>query len=296
MPALDIALLLALSAIWGSSFMFMRYLAPLLGAAMTADMRVLIAGLALTVFFLATGFRLEWKKNWKHFFVIGLVNSGIPFLLYSFAALYLPASVEVIFNSMSPLFGAIFSAIWLAEPLTVRRLVAILLGVAGVVAVSSLGAVPASPMALPSILACLLATICYALALVYIKKRASYLKPRATAAGSQLVAGIALLPAALATRPAVFPAPETLIVLVVFALLCSAVAYLIYYRLIADVGPTKALTVTFLMPVFGMFWGYLILGERIAPSMIGGTLLILAGTFLITLSGGAARPLKSPLR
>jgi len=285
MPVIDIVLLVALSAIWGSSFMFMRYLAPILGPAMTADMRVLIAGLALVLFFAATGFRLEWRKNWRHFLVIGMVNSGIPFLLYSFAALYLPASVEVIFNSMSPLFGALFSAIWLAEPLTGRRILALLLGLAGVFAVSSLGAVPASPWAIPAILACLLATICYALAGVYIKRRASEVKPRATAAGSQLVAGLVLLPVAVVARPPRAPSSEPILVLILFALLCSAIAYLIYYRLMADVGPTKALTVTFLMPVFGMFWGALFLGERIGASMIGGTVLILAGTYLV--AGGA---------
>ncbi|HUW41473.1 MAG TPA: DMT family transporter [Rectinemataceae bacterium] len=289
MPFVDVLLLVTLSGIWGSSFMFMRHLAPLLGAAVTADMRILIAGLALTAFFAATKFSLGWKRNWKHFLVIGLVNSGVPFLLYSFAALYLPASVEVIFNSMSPLFGAVFSAIWLGEPLSLRRVAALVLGLAGVLTVSSLGAVPPSPWAIPSVLACLAATICYALAGVYIKKRASDLKPRATAAGSQLVAGAALLPLAVAARPASASAPGTLIVLVVFALLCSALAYLIYYRLIADVGPTKALTVTFLMPVFGMFWGWLFLGERIGLSMIGGTLLILAGTFLVAASGSPAR-------
>jgi drug/metabolite transporter (DMT)-like permease len=93
-------LLLALSAIWGSSFIFMRHLAPILGPVLTADMRVLIAGIALAVFFAAIRFKPEWRRNWKHFLVLGVVNSGIPFLLYSFAALYLPGSLEAILNGI----------------------------------------------------------------------------------------------------------------------------------------------------------------------------------------------------
>ncbi|MBE3064223.1 MAG: DMT family transporter [Spirochaetes bacterium] len=100
-------LLLALSAIWGSSFIFMRHLAPLIGPVATADMRMFLAGVFLALFFLVTRFRPGWRQNWKHFLLIGLLNSAIPFVLYSAAALYLPASMEAIFNSMSPMFGAI---------------------------------------------------------------------------------------------------------------------------------------------------------------------------------------------
>lgn len=107
MRMVDVLLLLALSAIWGSSFIFMRHLAPLIGPVATADMRMFLAGVFLALFFLVTRFRPGWRQNWKHFLLIGLLNSAIPFVLYSAAALYLPASMEAIFNSMSPMFGAI---------------------------------------------------------------------------------------------------------------------------------------------------------------------------------------------
>ncbi len=121
MTALSVLLLLLLSAIWGSSFIFIRYLAPLIGPVATADFRMLLAGIALLLFFFATRFTAGWKKNWRHFLVIGIANSALPFVLYSAAALVLPASMEAIFNSLSPMFGALFAALWLGERLTARK-------------------------------------------------------------------------------------------------------------------------------------------------------------------------------
>jgi drug/metabolite transporter (DMT)-like permease len=281
MNAVQAALLLALSAIWGSSFMFMRYLSPIIGPVLTADMRMLLAGAFLLVFFAATGFRLGWKQNWKRFIVIGLVNSGLPFLLFSFAALYVPASVESVLNALSPLFGAIFSAIWLGEALTLRKVAGLIVGTVGVATITSFGSLPASPLLVPAILACVLATACYGLGGVYIKKKASDLAPRAMAGGSQFSAGILILPLVAVFPPQAAPSLTVAAALLAFALLCSAVAYLIYYKLMTELGPTKALTVTFLIPVFGMLWGSIFLGEKISLAMIGGSLLVLAGTGLV---------------
>ncbi len=285
MSPASIVLLLALSAIWGSSFIFMRHLAPILGPVMTADMRVLIAGVALAIFFAAIRFKPEWRKNWKHFLVLGMVNSGIPFLLYSFAALYLPGSLEAILNSTAPLFGAIFSAIWLAERLTLRKAAGLVLGIAGVILVSSMDSFERTPMGFLAVAACLLAPACYALAGIYVKRRASAVKPMAIAGGSQLAAGLVLLPLVFVFPPSQPVTLEVGALTAAFALFCSAVAYLIYYRLISDIGPTRALTVTFLIPVFAMAWGALFLGETITVARIAGAAVILAGTALIAIPG-----------
>lgn len=261
--------------------MFMRYLSPIVGPVLTADMRMLIAGLSLLAFFAATGYRLGWRRDWKRLVVIGIVNSGLPFLLFSFAALYVPASVESVLNALSPLFGAVFSAIWLGEALSAAKFAGLVLGASGVAAITSFGSLPASPMLAPAISACILATACYGLCGVYIKRRAADIEARAMAAGSQFAAGVIILPLAAAFPPRAMPGPSVLAALALFALLCSAVAYLIYYRLIAELGPTKALTVTFLIPVFGMLWGRILLGERISLAMIGGAALVLAGTALV---------------
>lgn len=283
MRMIDVLLLLALSAIWGSSFIFMRYLAPVIGPVATADMRMFLAGVFLALFFLVTRFKPEWRKNWKHFLLIGLLNSAIPFVLYSAAALHLPASMEAIFNSMSPMFGAIFGAIWLGEQFTARKVAGLLLGIGGVVVMSSLGRLPGGLATVLAIVACIIAPMCYGLAGVYIKRKASAVKPMAIAGGSQLLGGLALMPFLFIAPPAASAVtPRVALIVIAFALLCSAIAYLIYYRLIADVGPTKALTVTFLIPVFAMVWGLLFLGETVTWSMGLGAAIILAGTFLVT--------------
>jgi drug/metabolite transporter (DMT)-like permease len=263
--------------------MFMRYLSPIVGPVLTADMRMLIAGLTLLAFFASTGYGLGWRRNWKRFAVIGIVNSGLPFLLFSFASLYVPASVESVLNALSPLFGAVFSAIWLGEALSAAKIAGLVIGASGVAAIASFGSLPASPMLAPAISACILATACYGLCGVYIKRRAADIEARAMAAGSQFAAGVIILPLAVAFPPREMPGPSVLAALALFALLCSAVAYLIYYKLIAELGPTKALTVTFLIPVFGMLWGWILLGERISLAMIGGAALVLAGTALVAL-------------
>ncbi|MGO9412667.1 MAG: DMT family transporter [Spirochaetia bacterium] len=287
MATIDILLLLALSAIWGSSFIFMSFLAPIIGPVATADMRMFFAGVVLALFFAITGFSAGWRKYTKHFLVIGLLNSAIPFLLYSVAALVLPPSMEAIFNSMSPMFGAVFAAIWLAERLTFRKIAGLLLGIAGVVAMSSLSNLPHSPTTVFAIIGCLFAPLCYGLAGVYIKRNASGVKPMAIAGGSQLFGGLALMPFLLVSAPQMAViSPRVALVTVAFAVLCSAVAYVIYYRLIADIGPTKALTVTFLIPIFAMLWQALILRETTTWSMLLGAAVILAGTYLVTAPQG----------
>jgi drug/metabolite transporter (DMT)-like permease len=293
MELTDIILLCLLSAIWGSSFMFMRYLSPIVGPVLTADMRLLIAGIFLVVVFLIIRFKPEWRKNWKHFLSIGVINSAVPFLLFSFAALSLPASLEVIFNSLSPMFGAIFSAIWLNDRLTPRKICGLLLGISGVLLIAGLDRLAASPAAVLAIAACLLATVCYGLAGIYVKKRAKDVKPLALAGGSQLLAGLLLFPFIALSPPRNGVSSRTALIIVVFALLCSAIAYVIYYRLISRVGPTRALTVTFLMPVFGMLWGALFLNEEITLGMIGGVVTILSGTFLVVAPSRAVHHVRT---
>lgn len=282
MDILNLLLLVALSAIWGGSFIFMRHLSPILGAFITADMRLLLAGVFLVGLFAVLGIKLEWRKNWKQYLVIGVVNSGIPFLLYSFAALHIPASIFVIVNSMAPMFVAVFSVFWLGERMSYLKILGLLLGTAGVVLIASTGAVPRSLMALLAVLACVGAACCYGLAGIYIKKYASNIKPRLIAACSQTMIGIAMLPLIFVFPPNEDVTMRAAILLIVFAILCSAVAYLIFYRLVSTVGPTKTLTVTFLMPAFGMFWGRLFLNEKITVVMVAGAMVILAGTFLVS--------------
>lgn len=281
MHPIDIVRLLVLGAIWGGSFTFMRVLAPALGPVATADLRMLIAGVALVLYSRIVRFDVQLVRFWKTYMIIGLVNSALPFLFYSFAALHIPGSYSVIFNATSPLFGAIFSAVWLGETFTFAKVVGLLLGLMGVALVAKTGPVDTSPAFWQAVAACLAGAACYALVVIYIKKRAHLIKPMAAAAGGQLLMGMMMLPLLLIAPP---PGPFTLATganLLGLALLCSALAYTLYYRLVMNVGPTRALMVTYLMPVFGMLFGALFLDEAITRTMIYGCALIVLGTTMV---------------
>jgi drug/metabolite transporter (DMT)-like permease len=185
------------------------------------------------------------------------------------------------------MFGALFAALWMNEKLTPRKIAGLLLGVGGVATMSSLGGLTLDLRTALAVAACILAPMCYGLAGVYIRTRAAGVRPMAIAGGSQLFGGLALLPF-VALFPPAASSVDTRVTLIViaFALLCSAVAYLMYYKLIADIGPTKALTVTFLIPVFAMPWGLIFLHETITWSMILGAAIILVGTFLVAARRG----------
>jgi drug/metabolite transporter (DMT)-like permease len=281
MRASDVARLVALAAIWGASFIFMRTLAPVLGPVLTADSRVLIAGVALLVYFRIIGFDADWRRYWRQFLVVGVMNSALPFLLFAFAAVHLPASYSAILNAAAPLFAVLLSALWLDERLTVIRLAGLAAGIAGVALVTGAGPVAPDAMFGWATAACLAASLCYALAGIYIKRHVAGAKPMAIAGWSQLFAGGVLLPLTL-VAPARGPVTGMVVGNVLaLALLCSAIAYLLYYRLIADLGPARAMSVTFLIPMFGMLWAALFLDETITLAMLAGCALIVGGTLLV---------------
>ena len=275
--------LVVLAALWGASFLFLRVLVPALGPLFTTMSRVLIAGVVLVAYARLAGFDDTLAGNWRRYALIALISSAIPFALFSFAALRLPASYLAILNAATPFFGLLLGAKYLGERLTAPRLLGLGLGFAGVALVSGAGPVAVDGGVLLATGACIGATVCYAANGIYVRRFAADLSPRALAGWSQLFAGVLLLPATL-----VAPLPPagafTLPVvanLAAFALLCSALGLLLYYRLIADVGPTRTMTVTFLIPPFGMLWGALFLGETITWPMIAGCLLVLGGTGLV---------------
>lgn len=282
MALFDLFLLTLLAAVWGSSFIFMRVLSPLLGPLMTASSRTLIAGLFLTGLFSLMRFKLDWRRNLRHYVVVGLLNSGIPFVLYSFAALYLPASIPAVVNALTPLWGAVFAALLLKDPLTPRKGAGLALGIAGVGLIAFRGSALASAPDPVAVAACVLATACYGFSGAYIKRWAPDVPSRSMTAASLTAAGLALAPFAIAagtTSPSV--GAEVWALAAVFSLLCSAFAYLIYFRLIASAGVTVALSVTLLVPVFAFLWGMLFLGEAVSVAALAGAALVLSGTGLV---------------
>jgi drug/metabolite transporter (DMT)-like permease len=277
----DLARLVALAAIWGASFIFIRIAVVSIGAIGTAEARLVLAGATIALVLALSGKRLELARHWRHFTIVGVLNSAAPFVLFAWSAYHLPASYLVVLNATAPLFGAFVAAAWLGERITARVALGLGAGLAGVAVLVGLGPIAATPIAVAAALAALAAALCYALASAYVKRQSYVVDPAVLAGGSNIAAAAVLLPFALAAPPAGPPTADALWAAVALGVLCTGVAYLLYFRLITDVGPARALTVTFLIPVFGMLWGAVFLGEAVTASMLAGGALVLVGTGLI---------------
>lgn len=277
----DFIRLLLLAAIWGASFLFMRVIAPVLGPIWTAELRVGLAGLALCVWMLFLREPLPALRQWKQYLLLGAASSGFPAVLYSYAALHVPAGYSAIMNATTPLWGALMASLFLGEKLTQRKLAGMFTGVLGVALLVKLGPVTLNTEVLLALLACSMATICYALAGVYTKKLSVSGSPTLLATASQVGAAVMLLPALPFSPVHAAPSVQVVLAMAALALICSALAYLLYFRLISDVGPTRALTVTFLIPLFALIWGAVFLNEHITLSTLAGCAAVVLATWLV---------------
>jgi drug/metabolite transporter (DMT)-like permease len=296
MPARSLALLVTLAALWGGSFVFMRYAVPAMGPVPLTFVRVTLAALVLLALSAAQRGVPDLRSRWRDFAMVGVVNSALPFVLFCFAEQTIAASTAGILNATSPFFGAVAAAIWLGEPLTARKIGGMTLGLAGVALLVGLQPEPLTPATSIAVAACLVAALCYGLGGVYARKRMQGVPSLALACGSQVSAAIVLAP----VLPFVsVPGPVTswvAINVVALAVASTAIAYLIYFRLIVEIGPSRALTVTFLIPLFGVLWGHLFLGEAITANMLAGGALIVAGTALALTGGAVPTATPSPTR
>lgn len=278
----SLARLLLLSAIWGASFLFLRIGAPVLGPAPLSFARVALAALFLLLVAACLKRALDARRHWRHFLFLGLVNSALPFLLFAFAAQAVPASLLSILNATAPIWAAAIGVVRTRARPERAVMAGLILGVAGVAllaGVESLGLPAGGGTAMAAALG---AACCYGIATHYAKSAGS-VEPFANAHGSMWAATLWLLPAMLAAPlPPTGPAPEVLASVAALGILCSGVAYLLYFRLIADIGAAPALTVTYLIPLFGILWGVLFLDESIGWHTLAGGCAVLAGTALVT--------------
>jgi drug/metabolite transporter (DMT)-like permease len=272
--------LIALAAIWGGSFLFMRIGAPVFGPGVMIELRVGLAALFLWLVCRFLGRQTRLLQQWRHFLIIGLLNSALPFMLFAYAAQTLSASLLSILNSAAPIYGALIAAVWLRQPVSRSAAAGLLLGVAGVTTLVAGSVMLKGDDWWWAIAAGLAAPFCYGLASVYTKQSSTAVDPTDNAHGSMWAAAILVLPFALLQPIRQTPTSFDWIAVGALAIVCTGAAYLLFFKLIKDVGAMRALSVTFLIPVFGVLWGALFLGESVGWSKLFGGALVLCGTAL----------------
>jgi drug/metabolite transporter (DMT)-like permease len=285
----DLGALLLLSALWGASFIYIRVAVPALGPFVLVELRVGLAAVALALCAALLGRLPKLRRRWRQFALLGAVNVAIPFCLISAAEINLTASLAAIMNSTTVMFTAVVAAVWMGDALTARKLVGVALGIVGVTVLVGWDPIAMNWAVAISVGAMLAASLAYALGSVYAKRTFADSPPLAIASGQLTAATMLVLPLAAVSAPE--QSPSTIVVLSVLglALPSTAVAYMLYFRLIANVGPTSTSTVTLLVPLFGLLFGVVLLDEPVGVGTLAGLVLILSSVTLIT-GLGATRP------
>jgi drug/metabolite transporter (DMT)-like permease len=285
----DLAALLLLSALWGASFIYIRVAVPALGPFVLVELRVGLAAVALALCAALLGRLPKLRVRWRQFALLGAVNVAIPFSLISAAEINLTASLAAILNSTTVMFTAVVAAVWMGDALTARKLVGVALGIVGVTVLVGWDPIAMDWAVVLSVGAMLAASLAYALGSVYAKRTFAGSPPMAIAIGQLTAAATLVLPLAAVSAPE--QSPSTIVVLSVLglALPSTAVAYMLYFRLITNVGPTSTSTVTLLVPLFGLLFGVVLLDEPVGLGTLAGLVLILSSVTLIT-GLGEARP------
>jgi len=282
MGARDLGALVLLGMLWGGSFLFIRVGVPELGPFVLVELRVGLAAVVLALCAAALGRLPKVRARWKQFAILGAVNAAIPFSLISAAEIHLTASLAAILNSTTVMFTALVAAAWMGDPLTARKMVGVVMGVVGVAVLVGWDPIALNWAVVLSVGAMLAASLSYALAAVYVKRTFAGSPPLAIAIGQQTAAAMLLLPLAATSLPGERPSTAATLSVLALALLSTAVAYMLYYRLIENVGPTSTVTVTLLVPVFGLLLGVLILDEPFGLGTLVGLGIILCSVVLVT--------------
>lgn len=288
-------MLVAVAALWGASFLFIRIGAPAVGPIWLTGLRMALAGVVLLVYGMVTGYKPKLHGRSWQWLVIGALWAA-PFTLTSFAELHITASLAAVLNAMTPLFAAVVAAVWLGERLPPRQLAGLPLGLAGVMVVVGWSPVPLSATVLLAAGASLLAAATCAVAGTFGGKAFAGVPSVAVATWQQCAGALLLLPVAPALSRHLPPFSTAAALAVTgLAVPCTALAFVLFFRLVGEIGATRALTVNFLVPIFGILWAALLLGEDVGWPIVAGLLLVFAGMALATGlwrqgSGGCPKP------
>jgi drug/metabolite transporter (DMT)-like permease len=275
-----------LAAIWGASFLFMRIGTVEFGVWATAGLRVLIATLFLLPILLIRGHSQSLREHWKLVFLVGVTNSAIPFVCFSFALQSITVGLSSLLNATVPLFGAVIAWVWLSDRPSGSRMLGLAIGFLGVAMLAwDKASFKPDASGLSSgwgVLACLFACICYGISASFTKKFLGGLPSLVSSTGSQLGAALALLPLTIFYWPSQEVSMKAWGAVITLGVVCSGFAYFLFFRLIERAGPAKTLSVTFAIPVFAVLYGVILLGETVTPWMVGCGLVIVLGTTLST--------------
>ncbi len=274
--------LLLLASLWGASFLFMRVAGPEFGPIALSFLRAAIAAFLLLPFLLLGSGAVELKTHWKRLALVGVLNSAIPFCLLALATVSLSGGFAAILNATAPLWAAVIAWIWLADKMDGSRIVGLMIGFAGVVILvankTGLNAAGV-PMA---ILAGISAAFFYGIGANLTKKYLQGISTLAVATGSMLAAATVLLPGAVLFWPGETVSLRAWVAVIVMGIASTGIAYVLYFRLIVNAGPAKAITVTYLIPGFAVIWGAIFINEKVTTNMVIGGAIILTGTALAT--------------
>lgn len=274
--------LLLLAAIWGGSFLFMRVAVPEFGPIALIAVRVAVAAVFLGGLLAIRGQLAALRSNVKHMLIVGALNSALPFTLYAYATLSVTAGFAAVLNATAPLFGALVAYFWLREALPLSRIIGLLVGFCGVLILVWSKISFKDGGSGWAVVAGLVAALSYGIVIHYTKRYMAKAEPLVVACGSQITATILLLPLAIWKWPAVLPGTSSWLSVIALGMLCTGIAYILYFRLLNAVGASKTIAVTYLIPAFGILWGSLFLHEQLTTNMLTGGAVIMLGTALTT--------------
>ncbi|MGO9804370.1 MAG: DMT family transporter [Steroidobacteraceae bacterium] len=266
-----------LGAIWGGSFLFMRVAASDFGPLPLVEARLALGGLILTPFLWRARTQFS-ARLWLRIAGIAAINSVIPFALFAWGAERAPAGIGAITNAMTVMFTVLVACLFFGERISGRRLIGLAAGFIGVAVLASGKTGGASVW--PAALAGTAASVCYGFGINLVRRYLTGYPSAAVAAANLLAGSVLLAPLALYTWPARAIPAASWVSAVLLGVLCTGAAFVLYYRLIARIGAARASTVTYLIPLFGVIWAWLLLDEPLTASMAFAGALILSGVAL----------------
>jgi drug/metabolite transporter (DMT)-like permease len=276
----DLARLLVLAAMWSLQHLFMRVAVPALGAGLVAEARALFAALFLVPAAIFLGHRAALLANGRIHLRISVVNNVAPFACFAFAAASLPAGYLAIINGTVPMWTALLAAWLLGEPLGARRIAAFALGMAGVALIVQLGPIELDARTGLAAAVALAGAASWGWGGVVIKQHTGQVPAIALAAGSISASALLLSPGWVQAASAEWSLAAAVSAMTL-GLVCTGIAYLAFFTLVRDIGPSKTLSVTFLTPVLGVLWGWLFLGEAVTAEMLAGGAMVIVALALV---------------